>query len=349
MHTLWYKMRPVRRILEFLGAVALGLALVALFVALKSIRSGAWPVPEQLSLFTTIFLGIFIEAAPFLLVGTLASGFVEVFFSQDQLRRFIPKNPLFGALAGGMMGLFFPVCECGVVPLTRRLFKKGLPPAVGVTFLLASPVLNPIVIASTYAAYGWGPILWLRIGLSLLIAVIVGLIFSVEKYPWWLLRPQAIAAPILETSQNFEAAAPPKIGLSTKLRRLLQTAADEFFEMGRYLILGAMLAALMQTFIPQSALLAFGGGPFTSVLVMIALAVVLSICSTVDAFVSLAFVGTFTNGAILAFLVFGPMVDIKSTLMFLQVFRKKTVVYLIALPLLMTILAAVFLNHCTSF
>jgi uncharacterized membrane protein YraQ (UPF0718 family) len=339
----------MKSVWQFLGAVALGLVGFIIVITLQSVRSGALAIPGQLSIFTTIFLGIFIEAAPFLLFGTLASGIVEEFFSQDQLRRLIPRNPLLGALTGGLMGFFFPVCECGVVPLTRRFFKKGLSPSVGVAFLLASPVLNPIVIASTYAAYGWGPMLWLRIGLSLAIAISVGLIFSVQKYPWWLLQPSAIA-PIMGGSQDAPGqASSPKDALATRLRRVFQLAADEFFEMGRFLIIGAMLAALMQTFIPQSSLLALGSGPFSSIIIMILLAVILSICSTVDAFVSLAFVGTFFNGSILAFLVFGPMVDIKSTLMFLQVFRKKTVVYLIALPLLMTILAAVFLNYYTSF
>ncbi len=337
----------MKRALEFLGGTILGLLLVLLFITIQSVKSGTIAIPDQFSLFTTIFLGIFIEAAPFLLFGTLASGIVEVFFRRKQLQRFIPRNPLLGALAGGLMGLFFPVCECGVVPLTRRLFKKGLPPSVGVAFLLATPVLNPIVIASTYAAYGWGPMLWLRISLSLVIAVSVGLVFSIQKYPWWLLQPGSIA-PLMGASEDIPEDA-PSASLITHLQRVLQLAAEEFFEMGRYLIIGAMLAALMQTFIPQSALLGLGGGPFSSIIVMILLAVILSICSTVDAFVSLAFLGTFTNGSILAFLVFGPMVDIKSTLMYLQVFRKKTVVYLILLPLLMTILAGVFLNYYTQF
>ena len=337
----------MKRALDFLGAIGLGILLVFLFIALQSINSGSIAIPDQLSLFTTIFLGIFIEAAPFLLFGTLASGIVEVFFRREQLQRFIPGNPLLGALTGGLMGLFFPVCECGVVPLTRRLFKKGLPPSVGVAFLLASPVLNPIVIASTYAAYGWGQMLWLRISLSLVIAVSVGLIFSIQKYSWWLLQPGSIA-PIMGASEDTPEDT-HSLSLVTRVQRVLQLAAEEFFEMGRYLTIGAMLAALMQTFIPQSALLGLGEGPFSSIIVMILLAVILSICSTVDAFVSLAFLGTFTNGSILAFLVFGPMVDIKSTLMYLQVFRKKTVVYLILLPLLMTILAGVFLNYYTQF
>jgi uncharacterized membrane protein YraQ (UPF0718 family) len=133
-------------------------------------------------------------------------------------------------------------------------------------------------------------------------------------------------------------------GFREGIARALVIAGDEFFEMGRYLVVGSGLAALMQTFVPQSTLLRLGTGPVLSVLVLVALAVVLSICSTVDSFVALAFVGSFTPGAVLGFLVFGPMVDIKSTLMFLGVFRRKTVVYLILLPLAMTIVAAVFLN-----
>jgi uncharacterized membrane protein YraQ (UPF0718 family) len=125
---------------------------------------------------------------------------------------------------------------------------------------------------------------------------------------------------------------------------VLLIAADEFFEMSRYLIAGALLAALMQTVIRQQALIALGQGPVLSVLVMVALAVLLSICSTVDAFIALAFVGAFTNGSILAFLVFGPMVDIKSTLMFLRVFKPRMVVYLIGLTLLMVLVVTVVWN-----
>ncbi len=114
--------------------------------------------------------------------------------------------------------------------------------------------------------------------------------------------------------------------------------------MGRYLIAGSLLAALLQTVVPQTALLAVGSGPLLSVLVMMALAVLLSICSTVDAFVSLAFVGSFTSGSILSFLVFGPMVDIKSVMLYLQVFQRKTVLYIVWLVFLFVLLASVFIN-----
>lgn len=302
--------------------------------------------------FTTIFLGIFIEAAAFLLLGTLASGLVEVYVGYDQVHRWVPRDPVRGVLVGAVLGFFFPVCECGVVPLTRRLFHKGLPLSTGIAFLLAAPVFNPIVIASTIAAFGVGRVLFLRLGLTLLIATITGLIFAVERRPERLLRPAAVAPMTGASGRANDAGTPvaalPRRNWRADLSRALTIAADEFFEMGAFLVAGAMLAALMQTVVPQAALLALGTGPVVSVLTLLALAVILSICSTVDAFIALSFAGTFTTGSLVAFLVFGPMVDIKSTLMFLGVFRRRTVAYLILLPLLLNSVIAVFINLNTT-
>lgn len=325
------------------AAVAVGLWLV---LNLLTAPGGALaPAVDQLATFTTIFLGIFIEAAPFLLLGTLASGLVEVFVNQDQVARYIPRDPIRGALMGAVLGFMFPVCECGVVPLTRRLLRKGLPFSVGITFLLAAPVFNPIVIASTIAAFGIGPMLWLRLGLTLVVAMGTGLVFSLQRHPERLLQAPALA-PIMGGSGDLPAPqtlANP-VAWNDGLRRAALIAVDEFFEMGRYLIFGSLLAALMQTLVPQSFLLGLSTGPVVSVITLIVLAIVLSICSTVDAFIALAFAGTFTTGSLVAFLVFGPMVDIKSTLMFLGVFKRRTVAYLILLPLLMILVVAVFIN-----
>jgi uncharacterized membrane protein YraQ (UPF0718 family) len=297
---------------------------------------------DQVINFTTVFLGIFIEAAPFLLLGTVASGLVEVFVSKDDLSRLLPTNPVMAALVGGVMGFAFPVCECGVVPLTRRLFKKGLPVAAGVAFLLAAPIINPVVLASTFAAYGLGKVLFARFGFGLLVAVSVGLIFSLNPSPAHMLRPRTLKVEDGPAGSLAPAGAPEP--LKARLRQATQIAGDEFFEMGLYLVIGSLLAALMQTLVPQSLLLALGSGPFTSVLVMQILAFVLSVCSTVDAFISLAFVNTFSTGAVLGFLVFGPMVDIKSLLMFTSVFQRKFVLYLAILPFLMVMLIGVFIN-----
>lgn len=293
----------------------------------------------RLAVFATIFLGIFIEAVPFLLLGTIGSGFVEAFLNQDQFQRLVPRRAFTGALAGSLMGLVFPVCECGVVPLTRRMFSKGLPVSAGIAFLLAAPVLNPIVILSTSAAFGWGWMLVGRLGLTLVMAITVGLIFSVAKSPAEILLPRQVEHTDFVITSVLN---PPT--LRQRFNQMVLIAGDEFFEMGRYLILGAVLAAAMQALIPQQILLELGRGPVTSVLVMLALAVILSICSTVDAFVVLGFVGMFSPGAILAFLIFGPMVDIKTTLMYLSVFKKRAVLYLILLPFAMSFLAGLLVN-----
>jgi uncharacterized membrane protein YraQ (UPF0718 family) len=228
---------------------------------------------------------------------------------------------------------------------------------VGVTFLLAAPVVNPIVIASTLAAVGVGSVFWLRMGLTLLIAMGTGLVFAAERQPQRLLQPAAWApmaggsGPPSGASEATAVPPPTPVAAPAKgqnLVRALVIAVDEFFEMGRYLVVGALLAALLQTVVPQSALLGLSAGPVISVVTLIALAVALSICSTVDAFIALSFAGTFTTGAVAAFLVFGPMVDIKSTLMFLGVFKRRTVAYLVLLPLMMTIVLTVAINLNTT-
>ncbi len=294
--------------------------------------------------FSAVFLGIFIEAAPYLLLGTLASGLVEVFFSAEELVRLLPRGRFLAVGLGGLLGLFFPVCECGSIPLARRLMSKGIPVPVGIAFLLAAPVINPIVIASTFAAFGNTPIFWLRFALTLLIAVGVGLLFLFETDMSRIIRPMNVD---LAHSFHLHDEHEPKNSPSSwkgKLKRVMIIAADEFFEMGRFLVIGALLAALMQTVIPQSWLLSLGQGPILSVIVLSLLAVLLSICSTVDSFIALAFSNTFSAGAILAFLVYGPMVDIKATLMFLRVFKRKTVLILIVLPWLFTLVASAAIN-----
>ncbi|MFN8459558.1 MAG: permease [Anaerolineae bacterium] len=301
-----------------------------------ALRADATPLADRLQTFVTIFLSIFIEAVPFLLAGSLVSGFISVFVDQQLLERFVPRQPILAALMGASLGLIFPVCECGVVPVTRRLYQKGLPLSMGVAFLMAAPVINPVVFASTYAAFGFGPIFWSRIGFSFLIAAIIGFIFSFAKPP-----------EILSTEQHEDDHCHHPPGAASRSQLLWQALAaggDDFLDMARYLITGSILAATMQTVIPQSTLLTLGAGPVASVLVMITLAFVLSVCSTVDAFLALAFVNSFTPASVLAFLVFGPMVDIKSSLMFLGVFRRRTVMYLILLPLMLTMLITIYLN-----
>jgi uncharacterized membrane protein YraQ (UPF0718 family) len=324
------------------------LAAIAAVAALAFGLSYWPPSADAWSTFTTTFLGIFIEALPYLLLGTLASGLVEVYLDQDAIRSLMPKSAVLCALCGSLLGLFFPVCECGVVPLVRRLFRKGLPIPAGIAFLLAAPVINPIVILSTATAFGFGRVLLMRVGFTFLIAVVTGLVFAFVPAPQEVLLA-GMGAMSESAECDLHAHAEPhaheKGSRLNEIRRVFLVSLDEFFEMGRYLILGGCIAAGMQAFVPQSILLNVGKGPVLSVLIMMGLAVLLSICSTVDSFVALGFLGTFSTGSILAFLVFGAMVDVKSTLMFLRVLRPRAVVYLIALPFLLTLLICVSLNY----
>lgn len=327
---------PSSRLLRWLLTIGL-IAFAVIAILGDALRSdtGLQFIGQRFQTFVTIFLGIFIEAAPFLLAGSIVSGLLAIFVDQNMISRFVPRQPLLAALTGAGMGLLFPVCECGVVPVTRRLYEKGLPMSVGIAFLLAAPVVNPVVILSTWSAFGVSEVLWGRLVFSFLVALLVGLIFQFAK-------PQEVLLP--EVSGHFHEHGTISGKRSSKIQQSLMTAGDDFLDMARYLIIGSMLAASMQTLVPQSALLSIGQGPVLSVIAMQALAFVLSICSTVDSFVALAFVNSFTTGSILSFLVFGPMVDIKSSLMFLGVFQRRVVAYLIVLPLLMTLLMGIVWN-----
>lgn len=319
--------------------------LIILFVVLVIVASSMLPVDffswlwDRLNVFATVFLGIFVEAVPYLLLGTFASGLVEVFVDRDGMSRWVSKRPAAAAISGAFMGMIFPVCECGVVPLTRRLFKKGLPLSAGISFLLAAPVLNPIVILSTASAFGWGQMLMWRFTVSLIIAVVVGLVFSVQK------EADEVLIPVLSGGDHDHVHAAAEDTVREKIRKALLITVDEFFDMGRYLVIGSLLAAGLQTFIAQSTLLSIGSGPVLSVLIMLLLAVLLSICSTVDSFVALGFTGAFSFGSVLSFLVFGPMVDIKSTIMYLQVFKRRAVVYIILIPFMMSLIAGLLFNY----
>ncbi len=314
--------------------------LAAVFVLRAYLPTLLW---QRMQAFVTIFLGIFIEAAPFLVAGALVSGLIAEFVSPDLLQRFSPRHPLLASVAGGLLGLAFPVCECGVVPVTRRLYRKGLPIPTGIAFLLSGPVINPVVIASTYAAYGWSYIFWWRMAAAFVIAVLIGALFHWAR-PESVLRAEEqevghCACCILNAEERAHA-----LSRSQRIWGALMLAGDEFLEMTHHLVIGCLLAAAMQVIVPQSMLLAWGQGPVLSVLALMALAFVLSVCSTVDAFISLAFINTFSPGAVLAFLVFGPMVDIKSLLLFRQVFNRRAILYLVALPLLLTGIFGVIFN-----
>ena len=322
-------------LLMWLSIAAGAILLLSMLLIMIGGRANLGAVIGTLS---TRFLSLFIEAAPFLLLGTLLSGLIDSFVRQEHILRFVPRNNFLGVLTGTFAGFIFPVCECGVVPVVRQLYAKRLPLPVGISFLMAAPVMNPIVLLSTWTAFGWGPVLIGRYAITAIVVIAIGLFFAFSKS-----KIELNTATLVSSAASFSSPT-PQMPTGAKLRHALTVAGDEFFDMGRYLVIGALVASAMQTLVSQDVILSLGQGPIISVLVMQLLAFVLSVCSTVDAFLALAFTGAFTTGSLLAFLTFGPMVDIKSTIMFMGVFKRRTVALLVVLPLILTLLISVLLN-----
>ncbi|MER0469177.1 permease [Bacillus cabrialesii subsp. cabrialesii] len=267
----------------------------------------------------SIFISILIEAIPFILIGVILSGIIQMFVSEEMIARIMPKNRFLAVLFGALAGVLFPACECGIIPITRRLLLKGVPLHAGVAFMLTAPIINPIVLFSTFIAFGnrWSVVFY-RGGLALAVSVIIGIILSYQFKDNQLLKPD-------EPGHHHHH----HHTLLQKLGGTLRHAIDEFFSVGKYLIIGAFIAAAMQTYVKTSTLLAIGQNDASSSLVMMGLAFVLSLCSEVDAFIASSFSSTFSLGSLIAFLVFGAMVDIKNLLMMLAAFKKRFVFLLI--------------------
>ncbi|MFB9274475.1 permease [Cohnella cellulosilytica] len=290
----------------------------------------------------TIFLSMIMEAIPFVLLGVLISGFIQSFITERWISRVMPRNRFLASLFGCSIGILFPACECGIVPITRRLLNKGVPLNAGIAFMLTGPIINPIVLFSTYIAFGndWRVVV-IRAGMAFLVALAVSMCVAL-MFPVLPLRlhEQQIAA-----SAETVVEPPRRQPFFPKLGHVFLHAIDEFFSVGKYLVLGAFIAASMQTFIPTSSLLHIGSNPVLASLVMIGLAFTMSLCSEADAFIASSFRSTFSMGSISAFLVYGPMIDIKNTLMLLGSFRGKFVAVLIALVTLFTLIGSLIVGR----
>lgn len=243
--------------------------------------SGGFIVTAQSSFLqlNSIFISILIEAIPFILIGVILSGIIQMFVSEEMIARIMPKNRFLAVLFGALAGILFPACECGIIPITRRLLLKGVPLHAGVAFMLTAPIINPIVLFSTYIAFGnrWSVVFY-RGGLALAVSVIIGIILSYQFKDNQLLKPDEAGH-----HHHHHHTLPQKLGGT------LRHAIDEFFSVGKYLIIGAFIAPAMQTYVKTSTLLAIGQNDVSSSLVMMGLAFVLSLCSEVDAFIASSF------------------------------------------------------------
>lgn len=337
----------------------------------------------QLNTGFTLFLSLLVEAVPFLLIGVAFSSLLLFFVDDRQLVGILPKNPLFGALVGSLIGVFFPVCECGNVPVARRLIVQGAPTAVSIGFLLAAPTINPVVFWATWVAFRGQPeIVFMRVGFTLLIATTIGWVFSrqtdigpflqepVERSRFRgrnssesLAESVSVQQPALlqggtfiagELGGSFQLDTPaaqrlianPTIDqpVANKFELALENMVRELRELGAVLVFGSAIAATVQVAIPRETILSLGQGIVSSIVAMMVLAAVVSICSTVDSFFALSFAATFTSGSLVAFLIFGPMIDLKNIGLLLTVFKWRAVFYLFGLAALMSFAVSLFVN-----
>ncbi len=311
----------------------------------------------------TVFTGIVLQAVPFMLLGALLSSALYAFVPDRLLIKLFPKKYGIGFLTALFAGALFPVCECAAVPLMRSLIKKGVAMPIAVTFMLASPIVNPISIVSTLYAFPQQPsVAFYRLSFGLLIAFAIGLLllfYPEEKY----LKEDFDREPSVQPhtfggvdtafrlatgrsaqnsrsepqSDNFGSiTAESKVQwLQVKVYALLMHTCSEFFTTGPFLILGAFITALIRAAVPQELFSITSGSAAGSLLVMMLFAFVFSACSTSDAFIARSFLNRFPSGSILGFLVYGPMMDIKNLFMLLSLFKKR---FVIELTLIITVI-----------
>jgi uncharacterized membrane protein YraQ (UPF0718 family) len=276
---------------------------------------------DRLLQLNTIFISIVIEAIPFIVVGALVSALIEVFVTENTIVRILPKNRFLSVITASLIGVLFPGCECGIVPITAKAVKKGMPLHSAVAFMLTGPIINPIVLFATYIAFGesW-TMVWSRAGLAIGVSIIVGIILSFI-FKENQLRIDHEPHTHDHSHQNTKQ----------KVISVITHTIDEFFSTGKFLVIGSLIASSMQVYIPTKILVTLGHTKITAALIMMALAFILSICSEADAFVASSFRNSFSQSSIVAFLVFGAMVDIKNLLMMFGAFKTKFVIVLVSL------------------
>ena len=243
-----------------------------------------------------------IESFPFVVLGVLLSVVVQLWLPAWVFDRLLPRPPFLRRAVLSLLGVLLPVCECGNVPLSRGLIQRGLTPAESLTFLLAAPILNPVTIITTYQAFGWDHgILIARIVGGFVVANLVGFLFSRHPQQERMLTPGFAASCHAHGHEEQ----------GHRMRRSVTRVGEEMSALLPALVIGSAIAGAIQVGVPREALVALGSNPLWSVLALMALAFVVSICSNVDAFFMLAFGSVFLPGGIVAFLVFGAMIDIK--------------------------------------
>jgi uncharacterized protein len=272
----------------------------------------------------TLAISVLIESMPFVALGVVLSIAVQVWVPPGVVERWMPRRAWARRAVMSLLGMFIPVCECGNVPFARGLLMRGFSVPDALTFLIAAPIVNPIVIITTHQAFGWSDgILIARIVGGYLIANLIGWLYSRHPDPDGLLTDRFRATCELVVHEP-----------GGKWRRSIAQFVIELRAVMPALVIGSALAGAIQVLVPREALLAIGSNPALSIVAMMALAMVVSICSNVDAFFALSFASTFTPGAIVAFLLVGPLVDVKMLSLMRTTFTTRTLAGIVVVVVL---------------
>lgn len=289
-----------------------------------------------------VFVSLLLESIPFILIGSIISSLIQMFVSEEFIRRIIPKNIFLALIITSFVGIIFPVCECAIIPISKRLIKKGVPLPIAVTFMLSVPIVNPIVSMSTYYAFSNNIVIFfMRVLFGIVNSIIIGYLIHISYKNKQL--------PIREDVNNDNyicncGCGDLNFNNYSKIRVLLNHTKSEFFSVFKYLIFGSFISSLFKVTVKGDVLTYFSKNLILSVIIMIILAFILSVCSEADAFIASTFSLTFTKGSVIAFLVLGPMIDIKNILMLLGSFKKEFVIRLSIYIVLVTFVSSVLFN-----
>jgi len=260
-----------------------------------------WLDGDDVRLWSTLFVSVCVQALPFLVLGVVLSGIIASFVSPELVRRVVPRRSFLAVPAAGVAGVALPGCECGSVPIAGSLIAAGTPPAAALTFLLAAPAINPVVLTATAVAFPNDPqMVVARLVASFVTAVAVG--------SWWARRGNStLLASLRQTGQAGHDGSGDG---SARWARAVDAASRDLVHAGGWLVVGAMAAATIQLAVPRSVLDTVAGNEVLAVAALATLAVLLSICSEADAFVMVG-LPQFSLTSRLVFLVVGPVIDLK--------------------------------------
>ena len=307
--------------------------------------------------FSFSFLSVLFEGIAFLLLGSLISGFVDVFVPSERITRLLPKNPIGAVALSGLLGLVFPICECGSVIVVRRFIRKGVPLSCAATYMLAAPIVSPIVAFSTWQAFSKSePLVMtlMRLGMGYAIAFGVGLVIqNLPKERILAATPRSDGPPRRRTGLRISPAAEAagenrsaqdagpdnnatwipgqdfgarvaKASVPRKMLLAVQSATADFLDVAFFFVIGVAVTSVFNTAVRQEVLLPLATSPLLSIVSLMGLAALLALCSTTDAFVAWTFTA-FSAQAKLAFMLFGPMFDLKLFWLYSLIFKRRFV------------------------